>query len=109
MSIGNLPRYMCRRVVEQDIRQPLRLRFGHDAARVRVRDELGVERLHRRVAARVVLMQMRINDVADRLLRDLRELRHDAVVVGRELVVDESTPSSETSTVTLPDAPFLMT
>jgi hypothetical protein len=54
-----------------------------------MRDDVGVQRQHRGVAARMVAVHVRVDDVANGLVGDLAQLRHDAVVIHRELVVDE--------------------
>ena len=74
---------------EGEVRQARTLSLGHLEARVFVRDDLGAQGLLRRVAARVIRVQMRVDDVEHRLVGDLAQLRHDAVVVHLELVVDE--------------------
>jgi hypothetical protein len=86
---GYVPELDTQVVIEKDVRQPLGLRFGHDAPRIRVCDHLGIERLHERIPARVILVQVRVDHVAHRLVRDLSEVLHDAVVVHREFVVDQ--------------------
>lgn len=71
------------RVYEQAVTRTAR----HVLARLLGRDHLNVHLLHLDVAASVVRVVMRINHISDRLVGDLLQLRHDAVVVDRELIV----------------------
>ena len=74
----------ARRVFE--VRRAVRHQVG---ARVLVGDDLG-NRQHQRVAAGVVVVLMRVDDVAQGLARQRLHLREDVVVIPVEHVVDEN-------------------
>jgi hypothetical protein len=76
-------------MIEHHRRLPGLLGVHHVLARLFRRDHLNVDLLHLRVAAAVVGMVVRIDDVLDRLVRQLLHLGDDVREVDLELVVDE--------------------
>ena len=76
-------------MLDHDARQTRLLTVHHVLASFFGCDHHGVQVLHLRVAAAVVAMMMRIDDVLDRLVGDLLQLLQDAVVIDIELIVHQ--------------------
>jgi len=79
-------------VLERHVRRPRLIGLDHLPPRAFRGHDLDVLRLHLRIPAAVITVVVGVDDVADRLARDLSDLRHQVVEVDLELVVDEDQP-----------------
>ena len=75
--------------VDRDRGQSRLLALNHVLPRLFGRDDLRIHLLHLDVAAAVVAVMMRIDDVTHGLIRNLLQLRHDVVMIDFKFVVDE--------------------